>query len=163
MDRIPCVGRMGALAGPVGRRGVFSARGDFITLHTVLIEVGESESHELLNTSWMGPSGSGDPHGVQGTRCGGLGPAGRRGRARPGANARGAHAGGNRRRGEPKPDSPPHRRSPRNRLASLAASSASRTTRASSALVASALRTSASAWWMAACARLVSRSSARST
>ena len=43
------------------------------TLSTVTLEVVESESHELLNSSWMGPSGSGDPHGVQGTRCGGLG------------------------------------------------------------------------------------------
>ena len=34
----------------------------------VLIEVGSSESHELINPSWMGPSGSGDPRGVQGTR-----------------------------------------------------------------------------------------------
>ena len=44
-----------------------------ITVPLLLIEVGASESHELLNSSWMGPSGSGDPHGVQGTRCGGLG------------------------------------------------------------------------------------------
>jgi hypothetical protein len=43
------------------------------TVSSVTLEVVESESHELLNSSWMGPSGSGDPHGVQGTRCGGLG------------------------------------------------------------------------------------------
>ena len=46
---------------------------DVTTLRSVTLEVVESESHELLNSSWMGPSGSGDPHGVQGTRCGGLG------------------------------------------------------------------------------------------
>ena len=43
------------------------------TLRSVLIEVGPSESHELLNSFWVGSSGSGDPHGVQGSRCGGLG------------------------------------------------------------------------------------------
>jgi hypothetical protein len=53
-------------------RGVLQ-RNSRITLRSVLIEVVPSESHELLNSFWVGPSGSGDPHGVQGTRCGGLG------------------------------------------------------------------------------------------
>jgi hypothetical protein len=43
------------------------------TLGTTTLEVGSSESHELPNSSWMGPSGSGDPHGVGGTRSRPLG------------------------------------------------------------------------------------------
>jgi hypothetical protein len=41
------------------------------TLTLLLIEVGSSESHELLNSFWMGPGGSWDPRGVERTpRCG---------------------------------------------------------------------------------------------
>jgi hypothetical protein len=47
---------------------LWSPLGSFTTL-----EVGSSESHELPNSSWMGPSGSGDPHGVGGTRSRALG------------------------------------------------------------------------------------------
>ena len=38
------------------------------TLPPLTLEVVPSESHELPNSSWMGLSGSGDPHGVGGTR-----------------------------------------------------------------------------------------------
>ena len=44
----------------------------FNTLALLLIEVGSSESHELLNSFWMGPSGSWDPHGVERTPRRGL-------------------------------------------------------------------------------------------
>ena len=47
-------------------RGLFWVDFSLITVSSLLMEVGESESHELLNSSWMGPSGSQDPHGVQG-------------------------------------------------------------------------------------------------
>ena len=35
------------------------------TVPLLLIEVGASESHELPNSFWVGPSGSWDPHGVR--------------------------------------------------------------------------------------------------
>ena len=44
-----------------------------ITLAPLLIEGGESESHELPNSFWMGPGGSWDLHGVQRIRRGALG------------------------------------------------------------------------------------------
>ena len=57
----------------LGNKSTTTSRGDPSimeenTLGTTTLEVGSSESHELPNSSWMGPSGSGDPHGVGGTR-----------------------------------------------------------------------------------------------